>query len=228
MSSQNVQNPMPFHPNTWYWAEPFHPVSLLEQQSSPNVQSQNAWPSCDFRADSTPSCFCIINSGRPPLIGEGGEHMPLTFWPSVVDELRFPADSVELNHHDLISSSTPCLVPCVLLWYEQVWKSWTTPNSWELSYDCRSFWNSVVRWGLVGLNHPELMSSSTTGLVSCVVLWLSRHISCWLSHIVLIAETLFSTSLCLHPLWGLAIGNQALSKQPKNFLYFFYHVSGTL
>ena len=77
----------------------------------------------DFRADSTPSCFCIINSGRPPLIGEGGEHMPLTFWPSVVDELRFPVDSVELNHHDLISSSTPCLVPCVLLWYEQVWKS---------------------------------------------------------------------------------------------------------
>ena len=35
MTSQNDQNPMPFHPNTCYWAILFRSVSRLEQQSSP-------------------------------------------------------------------------------------------------------------------------------------------------------------------------------------------------
>ena len=61
MSSQTVQNLTPFHPTSSYLAALFH------QQSSPKVQSRNSWPSCDFRADRSPSRLCIINSGRPPL-----------------------------------------------------------------------------------------------------------------------------------------------------------------
>ena len=68
MTSQNDQNPMPFHPNTCYWAILFYSVSRLEQQSSPKVQSRNTWPFCDYWADHTPSrfffCFCF---GQPPL-----------------------------------------------------------------------------------------------------------------------------------------------------------------
>ena len=33
---------------------------------------------------------------------------------------------------------------------------------------------AMVREGSVGLNHPELMSSSTTGLVPCPVLWFEQ------------------------------------------------------
>ena len=75
MTSQNDQNPMPFHPNTCYWAILFYSVSRLEQQSSPKVQSRNTWPFCDYWADHTPSrfffAFVLVNLlwvfGRPPL-----------------------------------------------------------------------------------------------------------------------------------------------------------------
>ena len=48
------------------------------------------------------------------------------------------------------------LVPCVVLWFEQVRK---------LLNDPCSLWGSVVQGGSVGLNHPKLMSSSTPGSV---------------------------------------------------------------
>ena len=83
------------------------------------------------------------------------------------------------------------LVPCVVLWFEQVWQGWTTPNSWEITLwslfplelsDSRRFGrvepprthgklhHTVVRGGSARLNRPELMSSSTPGLVPFVVL----------------------------------------------------------
>ena len=44
----------------------------------------------------------------------------------------------------------------------------------KLSYDPCSLCSSVVRTGSERLNHPELMSSSTVGLVSCVELWFEQ------------------------------------------------------
>ena len=65
-----------------------------------------------------------------------------------------------MNHSELISSSTTGLVPCAVLWFEN------------------------VRGGSIGLNLPKLMSSSTnystgqvqstTGLVSYPLLWFEQ------------------------------------------------------
>ena len=88
------------------------------------------------------------------------------------------------------------------LWFEQVRKSWTTPNSWEIILrslfplelrgstrfgrvepprtHVKLHWRrgftcwTMVQTGSEELNHPELMSSSTAGLVSCVELWFEQ------------------------------------------------------
>ena len=41
----------------------------------------------------------------------------------------------------------------------------------KLHHRCGSLPCAMVRAGSIALNHSELMSSSTTGLVSCPVLW---------------------------------------------------------
>ena len=78
-----------------------------------------------------------------------------------------------------MSSSTAGLVSCVELWFEQVRKSWSTPNSWQ-----------IILWTLFPLEHsgssrfgrvkpPELMSCSTAGLVSSIELWFEQVRKSW-------------------------------------------------
>ena len=57
MSSQSVQNPTPFHPNTWYWAVLFHSMPHLEQQNNPKVQSRNTWHLMTSRLTTPPHVF---------------------------------------------------------------------------------------------------------------------------------------------------------------------------
>ena len=55
------------------------------------------------------------------------------------------------NHStELLSSSTAGLVSCVELWFEQVWKSWITSNSWE-----------IILWSLFPLELRGLTRFST-------------------------------------------------------------------
>ena len=49
----------------------------------------------------------------------------------------------------------------------------------KLSYDPCSLLSSVVRGGLIGLNHPKVMSNSTAGLVPCVVLRFEQAQKSW-------------------------------------------------
>ncbi len=65
---------------------------------------------------------------------------------------------------DFTAHSTPILLLIVLL---------RMGVECALEWEC-FLWSSVVRGGSVWLNHPELMSSSTPGLVPCVVLWFEQ------------------------------------------------------
>ena len=73
--------------------------------------------------------------------------------------------SVGLNHPKLISSSTPGLVPCVVLWFKQVLKSWTTPNSWEITLT--SLFplelSGLRKFGRVELRTPNLCQAPPLG-----------------------------------------------------------------
>ena len=65
----------------------------------------------------------MLPNSFEPLSSRGNkDHMIMT---SV-----FRRGSVGLNNPKLMSSSTPGLVPGVVLWFEQLRKSWTTPDSW--------------------------------------------------------------------------------------------------
>ena len=75
-----------------------------------------------------------------------------------------------------MSASTTGLVSCVELWFEQFRKSWTTPNACQVPPQAGF---PVVRTGSEVLNHPERMSASTTGLVSCVEQWFEQFRKSW-------------------------------------------------
>ena len=142
---------------------------------------------------------------EPPWTHEKLPYGPCSLWFEEVIHLPCNkvarAGSVRLNHPELMSNSAAGMVTCVVLWFEQVRKSWTTLNSWEIILwslfplelsGSRKFgkaqlpelmWNSawfpVFFHGSKGLNHAKLMSSSTTGLVSCVVLWFEQVRKSW-------------------------------------------------
>jgi len=73
-----------------------------------------------------------------------------------------------MNHPELMSSFTAGLDPCFTM--ARIGSEVFNHHE-RLSYDRCFLWTSVVPGGSVGLNHPELMSRSTTGLVPSVVLW---------------------------------------------------------
>ena len=84
--------------------------------------------------------------------------------------------SEELSHPECMSSSTAGRVSCGSNRFGRV----EQPRTHEkLSYDPCSLWSSEVRRGSVGLNHPELMSSFTEGVVSRVELWFELVRKSW-------------------------------------------------
>ena len=83
---------------------------------------------------------------------------------------------VGLNHPDVMSSFTTGLYPCVYYSFRRVEPLRTHE---KVPYDPCFLWSSVVRRSSVGLSHPELVSSSTTGLVLCVVLWFKQDWKSW-------------------------------------------------
>ena len=73
--------------------------------------------------------------------------------------------SEELNHPKLRRNCPTILVPSRAQRFQQVWKSWTTPNScqvppqaWLPVLNCSplSLCSARVQRGLIDLNHPEL------------------------------------------------------------------------
>ena len=99
-------------------------------------------------------------------------------------------DLEEFNHPEPKRNYLKILVPSGAQWFKKVWLGWTTPNSCQENrfrkvapprtqeqspYDPCSLWSLVVQGGSVELNHPELMSNSTAGLVPCVLLWFEAY-----------------------------------------------------
>ena len=103
---------------------------------------------------STTQCLCRFGRVEPPRTHEKLSYELCSLWSSVAREGSLGVEhpkllsntthrpgslcctvvwtvSEELNHPEIISNSTADLA-LLSIWFEQVRKSWTTPNSWEI------------------------------------------------------------------------------------------------
>ena len=108
---------------------------------------------------------------EPPRTHEKLSCDPCSLWSSLVR-----TGSEELNHPELMSSSTTGLVCCVVLWFEQVRKSWTTPNACQIPLQAGF---PVVRTGSEELNNPELMRNYPIILVPSGAQWFEQVRKSW-------------------------------------------------